>query len=308
MAVLPIKILQKQFFEGFDMAKKRVLGRGLSEILGEVRESYENNMGGGDADFVVEIEMEKIIPNPYQPRKHFSEESIQELASSIELHGLLQPVLVYQDAEKYVLIAGERRFRACKQLKKETIKAIITEIDLNQLRELALIENIQREDLNPIDLACAYEELLVEHQLTHQELAQRIQKSRAQITNTLRLLKLIPVAQQFLLEEKITQGHAKVLVALDREDQEKMVHSIVGQRLSVRETERLIGRIKRNQKQEASDLELPLAFKLDASSKERIAKVFKQNQINFKILNEERLVIELNNQRQVEQFLSLIER
>lgn len=308
MAVLLIKILQGQFFEGFDMAKKKVLGRGLSEILGEVRESYENNMRGDDLDLIVEIKMDKIKPNPYQPRKHFSEESIQELASSIELHGLLQPVLVFQEGEHYILIAGERRFRASQHLKKESIRAIIAEVDLKQLRELALIENIQREDLNPIDLAHAYEELLKQHQLTHQELAQRIHKSRTQITNTLRLLKLIPSAQQFLLEEKITQGHAKVLVALDPKDQEKIMHSIAGQKLSVRETERLIRRIKSEQNREFKDTQSSASFKLDASSKERMMKVFEQNQINFKILNEEKVVIRLKDQRQVEQFLNLIER
>lgn len=286
---------------------KRALGRGLGEILGEVRESYENNLRESEVDLIVEIEMEKIIPNPYQPRKHFSEESIQELASSIELYGLLQPVLVFQEGEQYVLIAGERRFRASQQLKKETIRAIIAEVDLKQLREMALIENIQREDLNPIDLANAYDELLKQYQLTHQELAKRIHKSRTQITNTLRLLKLIPTAQQFLLEEKITQGHAKVLVTLEPEDQEKMMHSIIGQKLSVRETEKLVGKIRRDQKKDFNDAQSAISFKLDTSSKERITRVFEQNQINFKISNEQKIIIWLNDEKQVKQFLNLIE-
>lgn len=292
------------------MAKKRALGRGLGEILPEVGKSYENNMAGGESDFVVEIEIEKVIPNPHQPRKFFNEESIQELASSIKLYGLLQPILVYQEGDRYVLIAGERRFRACKQLKKESIQAIIVEeVDANQLREMALIENIQREDLNPIDLARAYEELLLEHQLTHQELAQRIQKSRTQITNTLRLLKLTPDAQQFLLEEKITQGHAKVLVSLPTEEQEKIIHLIADRRLSVRETEKMIQKAKdRGENQDFKERQSPHSFKLDVLSKERIIRVFKQRQISFKILNEEKLLIALNNQEQVEQFLNLIER
>lgn len=289
------------------MARKS-LGRGLGEIFAEVSEAYENNMRSGN-DSIVELEIKKIVPNPYQPRRSFNEESIQELASSIELHGLLQPILVYQDEDRYVLIAGERRLRASQQLKKESIRAIIAEIDLKQLREMALIENIQREDLNPIDLACAYEELLREHQITHQELAQRIHKSRTQITNTLRLLRLIPNAQQFLLEEKITQGHAKVLVALDCQDQEKIIHSIVGQKLSVRETEKLIRAIKNKEKrQDIKDLDPPVSFKLNALMRERIVKAFEQNQIRFKILNEEKVLIHLNDQRQVEQFLNLIER
>lgn len=290
------------------MARKS-LGRGLGEIFAEVSEAYENNLKSSKTDLVVEIEINRITPNPYQPRKHFSEESIQELASSIDLYGLLQPILVYQDGDQYVLIAGERRFRAFQQLKKESIRAIIAEVDLKQLREMALIENIQREDLNPIDLACAYEELLKEHQITHQELAQRIHKSRTQITNTLRLLKLIPNAQQFLLEEKITQGHAKVLVTLECEDQEKIIHSIVGQKLSVRETERLIRSIKnKEEKQDIENLKPPVSFKINASIKGRIVKVFEQNQVRFKILNEEKILIHLDDQRQVEQFLNLIER
>lgn len=286
---------------------KRALGRGLGEILGEVRESYENNLRETEVDVILEIEMQKIIPNPYQPRKFFNEESIEELASSIEAHGLLQPVLVFQEGDQYILIAGERRFRAFQSLKKQTIRAMIAEVDLKQLREMALIENIQREDLNPIDLAHAYDELIKEHQITHQELAQRIRKSRAQITNTLRLLKLIPLAQEFLLQEKITQGHAKVLVALEEGDQEKILHSISGQNLSVRETERLVGKFKANHKQIPIKDRIQNSFKLDAISKERIIKAFKANKLDCRISGGGRIVIELNDQERVEQFLNLIE-
>ncbi|RDU71166.1 ParB/RepB/Spo0J family partition protein [Helicobacter brantae] len=224
--------------------KKMALGRGLGEILGEVKEAYENNMYDSENQSVVEIAISEIIPNPYQPRKHFREESLNELAQSIKEYGLLQPILVYREDKHYVLIAGERRLKASKILESEKIKAIIADIDLNQLREVALIENIQREDLNPIDLANAYNELIQIHHLTHDELAQKVQKSRSQITNTLRLLQLNSEIQEMLIQEKLTQGHAKILIGLDDENQRKIAKSIVGQKLSVRDTELMVKKLK----------------------------------------------------------------
>ena len=286
------------------MAKKPALGRGLSEILGEVREAYENNMGSHGAS-VVEIEIDSIEPNPYQPRKSFDEASLYELSSSIQEYGLLQPILVYKEEEKYILIAGERRLRASKLIHCKTIKAIVAEIDLSRLREIALIENIQREDLNPIDLAKAYEELIQTHCLTHEDLAHRIQKSRTQITNTLRLLNLHPNVQNFLAGGKITQGHAKVLVTLEQDQQEKIAQSIIGQKLSVRETEDLIRQIKRSQNHEkkvSQDL-------IPNEIKERIEKILSQHKVRFQFLNhEEKIVISLKNQEQIEHFLGMITR
>ena len=227
------------------MAKKRTaLGRGLDSILGDVEQAYRNNLTA-NKDLIVELDISAIKTNPYQPRKVFQEESIKELAQSIMEHGLLQPIIVYQDENKdYVLIAGERRLRASKVAQKSTIRAIIAEIDLAQLRELALIENIQREDLNPIDLAKSYQELLEDYGITHQELADKIKKSRVQITNTLRLLTLIPEVQTALIEEKITQGHAKAFVGLESKEQRLMLDSVMGQKLSVRDTERMTQNLK----------------------------------------------------------------
>lgn len=227
------------------MAKKRTaLGRGLDSILGDVEQAYRNNLTA-NKDLIVELDISAIKTNPYQPRKVFQEESIRELAQSIMEHGLLQPIIVYQDENKdYVLIAGERRLRASKVAQKSTIRAIIAEIDLAQLRELALIENIQREDLNPIDLAKSYQELLEDYGITHQELADKIKKSRVQITNTLRLLTLIPEVQTALIEEKITQGHAKAFVGLEGKEQRLMLDSVMGQKLSVRDTERMTQNLK----------------------------------------------------------------
>ena len=226
------------------MKKKSVLGRGLDSILGDVEQAYRNNLTA-NKDLIVELDISSIKTNPYQPRKVFQEDSIKELAQSIMEHGLLQPIIVYQDENKdYVLIAGERRLRASKIAQKTTIRAIVAEIDLAQLRELALIENIQREDLNPIDLAKSYQELLEDYGITHQELADKIKKSRVQITNTLRLLTLIPEVQTALIEEKITQGHAKAFVGLEGKEQRLILDSVMGQKLSVRDTERMTQNLK----------------------------------------------------------------
>jgi ParB family chromosome partitioning protein len=225
------------------------LGRGLGEILSEVEEAYEKDLSDIDSfDLeaqgvrVEEIDVESITPNPFQPRKHFDEEALQELSESIAEHGLLQPIVVIEKEEGYLLIAGERRLRAHKLAKLDKIKAIIADADIDdiKLRELALLENIQRENLNAIELANSYAELIEVHEITHDELSSIVHKSRSQITNTMRLLSLSPYAQEQLVENKITQGHAKVLVGLDAKKQKVLIDSIIGQKLSVRETENMV--------------------------------------------------------------------
>ena len=224
---------------------KKALGRGLGAIFEEVTQSYENDLPRNE-DSVVDIQIEDIRPNPYQPRKTFDANSLQELSDSIVSHGLLQPIVVIKDKTGFMLIAGERRLRASKLASLGTIRAIIADIDLAKLREMALIENIQREDLNPIDLAYSYQELLNEHEITHEQLSSLIFKSRTQITNTLRLLNLDDYTQQALVEGKISQGHARALIGLDKKEQKVLVDSIVGQKLSVREVEEAVKGIKRS--------------------------------------------------------------
>lgn len=227
------------------MAKKKLaLGRGLGAVLGEVEEAYEKNLGD-DSSLVLELNIDIIKPNPYQPRKSFDDESLKELSESIQEHGLLQPIIVYDNGDgDYVLIAGERRLRASKLAGKTNIRAIVADIDLKRIRELAIIENIQREDLGAIELALSYQELLEEYEITHEELSKRIKKSRAQITNTLRLLNLSDETKELLNQNKITQGHAKMLVTLDEQEQKIITDSIIGQKLSVRDTENLIKKLK----------------------------------------------------------------
>lgn len=224
------------------------LGRGLGDILSEVEEAYEKDLGNIDTfeleaqgAHIEEIPVDEISPNPFQPRKHFDQTALEELSHSIQEHGLLQPVVVIRKEDGYLLVAGERRLRAHKLADLETIKAIIADVDIDdiRMRELALIENIQRENLNAIELARSYAELIEVHNITHDELSSIVHKSRSQITNTLRLLSLSPYAQEQIAEGKISQGHAKVLVGLDEAKQKIVIDSIIGQKLSVRDAERM---------------------------------------------------------------------
>jgi ParB family chromosome partitioning protein len=225
------------------------LGRGLGDILSEVEEAYEKDLNSIDnfeleaqGARVEELDVEKITPNPFQPRKHFDEKALEELSRSIKEHGLLQPIVVIEKKDGYLLVAGERRLRAHKLAQLSTIKAIIANVDIDEfrLRELALIENIQRENLNAIELANSYAELIEVHKITHEELSRIVHKSRSQITNTMRLLALSDYAKSQLVAGRISQGHAKVLVGLDEKRQKIIIDSIVGQKLSVRDVEKMV--------------------------------------------------------------------
>jgi len=225
------------------------LGRGLGEILSEVEEAYEKDLTDinsfeleAQGARVEELLVENISANPFQPRKHFEPQALKELSESIAVHGLLQPIVVIESTNGYVLIAGERRLRAHKLANITHIKAIIADADIDdiKLRELALLENIQRENLNAIELANSYAELIEVHKITHDELSSVVHKSRSQITNTMRLLSLSSYAERQLVEAKISQGHAKVLVGLDEKKQKIVIDSIIGQKLSVRDTENMV--------------------------------------------------------------------
>lgn len=230
------------------MAKKKLaMGRGLGAILTETAEAYKQSLSD-NSSLVLDLDIDIIKPNPYQPRKTFNPQALQELSESIQEHGLLQPIVVYDNGDgDYILIAGERRLRASKLAGLSNIRAIVAEIDFKRMRELAIIENIQREELSAIELALSYQELLEEYGITHEELSKRINKSRTQITNTLRLLQLSDEVKDMLNEDKISQGHAKMLVTLDENEQRLVANSIIGQKLSVRDTETLIKKIKDKQ-------------------------------------------------------------
>ncbi|EFN2912972.1 ParB/RepB/Spo0J family partition protein [Campylobacter coli] len=228
--------------------------RGLSTLMGDVGEVYSRELGL-DKNQVSLVEISKITPNPFQPRKTFDEAALNELANSIKEHGLIQPIIVLKKNDSFILVAGERRLRAIQILGKENILAFVSDSDESKLRELALIENIQRENLNPIELANSYKDLIEVYNITQENLAELIHKSRTQITNTLRLLNLDPKTQDLIASGKISQGHAKVLVGLDKEDEKVLVDSILGQKLSVRDTERLVQKVKNKENTEDVEFE-----------------------------------------------------
>ncbi|HAN0557363.1 TPA: ParB/RepB/Spo0J family partition protein [Campylobacter coli] len=228
--------------------------RGLSTLMGDVGEVYSRELGL-DKNQVSLVEISKITPNPFQPRKTFDEAALNELANSIKEHGLVQPIIVLKKNDSFILVAGERRLRATQILGKENILAFVSDSDESKLRELALIENIQRENLNPIELANSYKDLIEVYNITQENLAELIHKSRTQITNTLRLLNLDPKTQDLIASGKISQGHAKVLVGLDKEDEKVLVDSILGQKLSVRDTERLVQKVKNKENTEDVEFE-----------------------------------------------------
>lgn len=220
--------------------------RGLSSLISDMDTVYSKELGF-DKNQSTMIEIDQISPNPFQPRKNFDQEALDELANSIKEFGLIQPIIVFKKNNKFILIAGERRLRAVKALGKKEILAFIADIDENKLRELALIENIQRENLNPIELANSYKDLMQVHKITQENLAELIHKSRTQITNTLRLLNLDIRTQELIASGKISQGHAKVLVGLDQKNEKMLVDSIIGQKLNVRDTEKIVKKIKNNE-------------------------------------------------------------
>lgn len=271
--------------------KSQKLGRGLGALLGEIDEAYENEVSQKDS--IVEIALKDIRPNPFQPRKHFEESSLYELSESIKNSGLLQPVVVTEDVDGYILIAGERRLRASKLAKLKSIRAIVLNSDEHKMREFALIENIQRDELNSIELAHAYGELIKLHNITQDELSSKIHKSRTHITNTIRLLQLSPKTQKALIEKKISAGHAKVLVGLDEKQQQLIVNSIVGQKLSVREVESIIKNMKNSKKELFKKIETvsynfenikdklsKLGFKIKSSNKNLTIEFESEDQIN----------------------------
>lgn len=275
--------------------KTQKLGRGLDALLGEIDEAY--GMEGTHRDEILSISLKEIRPNPYQPRKSFDETSLAELAESIKSDGLLQPIVVTEEIDGYILIAGERRLRASKLAKLKEIRAIVLNSDEQKMRQFALIENIQREELNAVELAQAYSELLKLHDITHEELATTIHKSRTHITNTLRLLQLSSKTQKALLDKKITAGHAKILVGLSDKEQQVIVNSIVGQKLSVRDVESMIKSMKNSPKQTPVKVEIP-SFDFDLVKN-------KLDNFGIKVKSSKKtLTLEFNSQADIEAFMS----
>ena len=221
--------------------KKRAMGRGLGAILSAESKAVQSATDAGAKDLVgniVEIPIEDIYPNANQPRTHFDEKALQELAESIKVLGIIQPITVRKDGAKFEIISGERRYRASKMAGLKEIPAYVRLVNDQELLEMALVENIQREDLDAIEVALTYQRLLEEIGLTQEALSQRVGKERSTITNSIRLLKLNPDVQQAIRNGDISAGHGRAILSLEKpEDQQALFKQIVNNRLSVRQAE-----------------------------------------------------------------------
>ncbi|MBP5723723.1 MAG: ParB/RepB/Spo0J family partition protein [Bacteroidales bacterium] len=230
-------------------AKPSGLGKGLGALLGDANSPIKNTIVNRAG--VPEIDIVKITPNPDQPRKTFDEIALQDLVNSIKEHGVIQPITIREvGVDSYQIISGERRFRASQLAGKTKIPAYIRKADDQQLLVMGLVENLQREDLDPIEIAQSYQRLIEEGNLTQEELGEKVGKNHATIANSLRLLKLPPEIQTGLINGDISEGHAKALLSLSDENQQKEIYSeIIDKGLSVRATEELVKRKKESSKQ-----------------------------------------------------------
>ena len=227
------------------LKKRGGLGSGMSSLFSS-NEIEEKHSGG-----VLEVDINKITPNPKQPRNKFDDATLMELADSIKEVGVLQPITVKKNGDFYIIIAGERRWRAAKLAGVKEVPVIEKEYTDQEILEIGLIENIQRENLNPIEEAMAYKRLLKEFNLKQDEVAERVSKSRTAVTNSMRLLKLNDRVQQMIIDDMISTGHARALLAIEDEEQQYMLaNKIFDEKLSVRETEKLVKALKNPKKEE----------------------------------------------------------
>ena len=239
--------------------KRNGLGKGLDSLIPNKtvkeesasqqkvsKEKQEKNVGSGE----ILVKINEVEPNREQPRKEFDEDSLMELADSIRQFGILQPLLVQKKKDYYEIIAGERRWRAAKLAGIKDVPIIVKNYTDQEIVEISLIENIQRENLNPIEEAMAYKRLLEEFDLKQDEVAERVSKSRTAVTNSMRLLKLSERVQQMIVDDMISTGHARALLALDDEEQQYILaNKIFDEKLSVRETEKLVKALKNPKKE-----------------------------------------------------------
>lgn len=310
------------------MAKRTGLGKGLGVIFGdEVMESaaeeqeakhqakskkaQEPEKKEEDSDIGKElmVKVTSIEPNREQPRKDFNEEAMGELAESMKVYGVLQPLLVQKKGDYYEIIAGERRWRAAKLAGLKEVPVVIREYTKQQTMEIALIENVQREDLNAIEEAKAYQRLIQEFELKQEEIAARVGKSRVTITNSMRLLKLDERVQEMLIQNQITGGHARALLTVeDGELQYKLAGKIIAENLSVREIEKIVKSLskKKNPKEKnVEDESLALIFR-DLEERMKSAMGTKVS-INRKDKNKGRVEIEYYSESELERIVELIE-
>lgn len=278
--------------------KKQALGRGLNALMGEA----QTETGNVTSDTLVDIT--KIQPNPNQPRTHFNETLLQELSESIRENGVLQPLLVRKKGQKYEIIAGERRYQASKLAGIEKLPVIIKDVDDQKMLELALIENLQRSDLNPIEEAKGYKQLLKESGMTQEALSKAVSKSRSAITNSLRLLDLPDEVQQFLFDGKMTAGHARAILAVPFEDARiRLAQKVVNEGLSVRATENLAPLFSVGEEPKKHKSVTPQSYKKAARA---LRQVFNTNVKVKSSRGKNKIEIEFKDEEELSQILSVV--
>lgn len=250
------------------------------------------------------LKINEVEPNKKQPRKFFNEEALKELSDSIKQHGIVQPLVVAKQKDYYEIIAGERRWRAAKMAGLKEVPVVIKDYSPQEIMEVALIENIQREDLNPVEEAKAYQNLIKEYNLKQEEVAERVSKSRSAITNSLRLLKLNERVLDFLIQETISSGHARALLALeDPEKQVSVAEKIAKEHLSVRDTEKLVKNINQPVKK-APKKELKNDFVYKDMEEQLKQKIGTKVKINRKSENKGKIEIEYYSQDDLEKIVA----
>lgn len=288
--------------------KKRGLGRGLNALINtgpdiEVKEKSKDNNDNKE----VFVNISLVEPNRNQPRKEFDKEALSELADSIKQYGILQPIMVQKNGDMYEIIAGERRWRAAKEAGLKEVPVIVRDYDKQKIMEISIIENIQRENLNPIEEAMAYQCLMEEYGLKHDELADKVSKNRSTITNSMRLLRLSENIQQMIIDGKISTGHAKVLLSVEnKEEQEKIAAELVSKSLSVRELEKLVKKhIKPRKKKENKDtIDYSLFYK---EYEDKLKDILGTKvQINTKDKNKGRIEIDYYSAAELERIVELL--
>ena len=252
------------------------------------------------------VKINQVEPNREQPRKEFDEDSLMELADSIKQFGILQPLLVQKKKDYYEIIAGERRWRAAKIAGIKEVPIIVKEYTNQEIVEISLIENIQRENLNPIEEAMAYKRLLEEFSLKQDEVAERVSKSRTAVTNSMRLLKLSPRVQQMIVDDMISTGHARALLAIDDEEQQyQMANRIFDEKLSVRETEKLVKALK-NPKKEKKNQKIEHTFVYDNIEEQMKNIIGTKVSVNPKANGKGKIEIEYYSEEELERIYDLI--
>ncbi len=285
------------------MANNRGLGRGIGAFL--------SDSSRGNGDRVEEIEIEKIRTNPYQPRRDFDKAALEELKESIQNYGVLQPILLRKQGDTYEIIAGERRFRAAKLAGLTKIPSLIKDLDNKKMGEVALIENLQREDLNIMEEARAYQRLMQEFSMTQEMVAETIGKSRPKIANTLRLLKLSPKVQNMISEGKLTGGQAKPLLSVDYEPlQEELAKKIASADLSTRAAEALVKSILEREQLPVKDEETVKKEEAEDNymrdAIERLTQIFATKVIIHRKKNKGKIEIEFYSDEDLERILESI--